>query len=252
MVAVEQKARVEITEHGVASPAGIFGYDTPKALEEHVRYFQEIGGAIVAQDGGALALQCGVASGLVVIEIGKSRGSFVPKLDPGKYGVEHANLGYLLRITKRVVDVAKGQVHAIFGIVPGQWLDGLNSCTLVQPDLEGRGAINLLADGCYQPIEPTPGFRFYTPFQHIPRAGSGFEPKKSRPEFTTYPLYRRLGIMTLSRTQLSELLRAFNSDWSNGPVFARRHKVGEAFTDSDEPKRKTRRRKKKEGLDKWS
>jgi hypothetical protein len=243
---------ITITEHGVMSPSGVFGYDIRKYVPEHLRNFCELGGAKVVPlsenengDDVPIGLQCGVEGGLVVIQVGVNRGDFVPKLDPGSYGVEHTALGNLLTKTKRIVDINNGTTSVIFGIVPNQWPDGIHSCTLVQPDLEGRGAINLLADGSIQPIESTPGYRFYTPFFHTPGAGSGFV---GRDVYTLYPL----GIMTLNREQLSELLRAFNKDWSNGAVFARKNKIGEILTDIP-PKRKAgrRRKKKKEGLDRW-
>lgn len=248
---------ISITENGVMTPNGILGYDKPRTAAEHHDAFTGIGGAkivLIAEknnDDNKLVLECGVNSGLVVIQIGTNRGSFVPKLDPGSYGVEHTNLGNLVTKTKQIIDVNNGTCHLIFGIVPSQWPDGLHTCTLVQPDLKGRRVINLLGDGSIQPIEPTSGFRFYTPFYHIPGAGSAY----SSPNSNVYPLYR-LGIMTLNREQLSELLRAFNRDWSNGPVFARNSKSGGGPLSNDDdvlPKKKTNRwkRKKKEGLDKW-
>jgi hypothetical protein len=234
MVAVERKASfpVSVTEHGVMSPAGVFGFDTPKSAEEHVHSFCDLGGAkLTRAQTDKLALVCGVASGLVVIQVGPGQGSFVPDLNPGRYGVEHTLLGSAISTTKRIVDVKAGTTHAIFGIVPDQWLDGLNSCTLVQPDLEGSGSITLLADNAVHPIEPTPGFRFYTPFHHIPAAGSGALTRAKntvdmipRRDATVYPLYQ-IGVMTLDRMQLSELLRAFNEDWSNGPIFACKNPV---------------------------
>jgi hypothetical protein len=225
MVTIEHKASfpVSVTEHAVMSPAGVFGFDTPKTVEEHYRDFADIGGAKLAYtEQNELALECGVESGLIVIQIGANRGDFVPNLDAGSYGVEHTALGNLLTKTKRVVDINNGTTSVIFGIVPSQWPDGIHSCTLVQPDLEGRGAINLLGDGSSQPTEPTPGYRFYTPFFHNKGAGSGFIDRSD-----VYPLYH-LGIMTLNRSQLSELLRAFNKDWTNGPVFARKNAIGQS------------------------
>jgi hypothetical protein len=139
-------------------------------------------------------------------------------------------LGNILSKTKRIVDVNTGTTHAVFGIVPDQWLDGLNSCTLIQPDLEGRGPIRLLADDAVQPIEPTPAYRFYTPFQHLTGAGLGLLIRgfngelMPRPKVTIHPLYL-IGVMTLDRTQLSELLRAFNPDWLNGSVFERKNPI---------------------------
>lgn len=165
VVIVEEKTSfpsVRITSNGVISSTGIFRFDTPKTIEEHHRDFCELGQArLLYTKPGRLALECGVESGLIVIEIGNGRGSFVPKLKPGRYGVEHTSLGNLVTKTKRVIDVNDGTCHLIFGIVPEQWQDGLSSCALVKTDLEeGRGAINLLADGSAQPIEPTPGLRF--------------------------------------------------------------------------------------------
>lgn len=248
MVTIEQEAGlpVSVTEDAVMSPAGIFEFDTPKTAEEHFHSFCDLGGAkLIHTKNGKPALECGVASGLVVIQIGKGRGSFVPDLDPGRYGIGHTALGNLLSKTKRIVDVKTGTIHTIFGIVSNQWPDGLDSCTLVRPDHEGRGAINLLANGSTHPIEPTPGYRFYTPFFHHPGAGSAFTGGN------VYPLYP-LGIMTLDRTQLSELIRAFNKDWSNGIVFACKNRIGENLTDVNQPSmKKTRTREKKEGLDKW-
>lgn len=246
---------IRITKDGVKSPFGVFGFDVEKTSEEHINDFCKLGGAIIHEQDDGIALECGVKSGLVVIEIGKNRGGFVPDFDPGEYGVQHTNLGNLIAITKRIVDVANCQVHMILGIVPDQWVEGLNSSVLVQPDLQGHGAINLLADGSTQLIEPSPCMRFYTPFYHIPGAGSAFldENRDPHPGVSVYPLYR-LGIMTLDRTQLSELLRAFNADWTNGAVFARKNKIGEIPTDII-PKEKARRRSKKknkEDLDQWS
>ena len=255
----ESKAsfQVTITEHGVTSHAGIFGYDPPKTVEEHYRDFCDIGGAkLIVGDQGEFALQCGVGSGVIVIRIGVNRGDFVSKLDPGRYGVAHTNIGNLLRRTKRIVDTNNRTVHAVFGVVREHWPDGFYSCALVQQDLQGRGAIDILADGSSQPIEPTPGFRFYTPFKHIPGAGGEFltpDGKSIRGDGSVYPLYPT-GTMTLNRVQLSGLLRGFNPDWSNGPVFANANKIGEQQSpQSEEENKKDRRRKKKksEGLDRW-
>ncbi len=250
MVTIEHKASfpVSVTEHAVMSPAGVFGFDKPKTTEEHYRDFADIGRAKLAYtEQNELALECGVQSGLIVIQIGANRGDFVPNLNPVRYGVEHTSLGNLVTKTKRIVHVDTGTTHLVLGIVPNQWPDGLNSSTLVQSNLEACGAINLLADGSTQPIEPTPGFKFYTPFFHAPGAGSGFAGRD------VYPLYV-LGIMTLNRSQLSELLRAFNKDWSNGPVFARKNKIGENLADVEQPKKgraRRKKKKKKEGLDRW-
>ena len=97
--------------------------------------------------------------------------------------------------------------------------------------MQGHGLISLLADDAETPIEPTQGYRFYTPLYHISGAGNGFIIRdqsanivKSRPPTTVYPPYL-IGIMTLDRELLSELLRAFNADWSNGSVFARKNPV---------------------------
>jgi hypothetical protein len=148
----------------------------------------------------------------------------------------------------------------IFGVAPEHWPDGINSCTLVQPDLEGRGVINLLADGSIAPIEPTPGYRFYTPFFHIAGAGGAFltPDHKAKPGRSIYPPYR-IGVMTLNREQLSELLRGFNADWSNGRVFAEKNEIGKQQDQQEQEQgqeqarggRKHRKKKKKEGLDRW-
>jgi len=233
MVAIEHEASfpVSVTENAVISTAGIFVYDRPKTIEEHFHDFCDIGRAkLVQPEPGKLSLVCGVASGIVVLQIGPGRGDFIPDLDRGKYGVGYTMLGNILSKTKRIVDVKTGTTHAIFGILPDQWLDGLNSCTLVHPNLEGRGPIRLLADGAVHPIEPTPAYRFYTPFQHLSGAGLGFLMRGfngelvTRPKVTVHPLYL-IGVMTLDRTQLSELLRAFNKDWINGHVFACKNPV---------------------------
>jgi hypothetical protein len=267
MVATEQKVSfpVSMTEHAVMSPAGIFAFDSPKTAEEHFHSFCDLAGAkLIHAKSDGLALVCGVESGIVVIQIGIGRGSFVPDLNPGRYGVEHTNLGNLVTKTKRIVDVNNRCVHLVFGIVRDQWPDGLNSCTLVQSDLQGRGTIDLLADNSIQPIEPTLGFRFYTPFKRIPGAGNGFlapDGKALNGASSVYPLYP-LGIMTLNRQQLSELLRAFNGEWTNGPVFACKSKIRQDQVDDngddgdtkpEKKKEKTHRRKKqkKEGLDQW-
>src|SRR5215208_4967725 len=213
MLTIEKKDPfpVSVTEHAVMSPAGIFGFDKPKTAEEHYRDFADNGGAKLSYtDRNELALQCGVESGLIVIQIGANRGDFIPNLNQGRYGVEHTSLGNLVTKTKRIFHVDTGTTHLVFGVVPNQWPDGLNSCTLVSSDIEGRGAINLLADGSSQSIEPALGYRFYTPFFHIRGAGSAFAADEN-----VYPLYR-LGIITLNRSQLTELLRAFNRDWTNG------------------------------------
>jgi hypothetical protein len=248
-----------LTEHGAVTPAQIIGYDMPKTAEEHYHDFVDLGGARVNRmENDSVVLECGVQSGLIAIQIEKGRGNFVPNLDPGSYGVDHTLLGNLLIKTKRVIDFKKGVMSLIFGVIGKQWPDGIYSCTLVQRDLKkgggrGGGAIKLLADECGQYIEPTPGYRFYTPFQHISGAGSAFVGKE------TYPLYQ-LGIMTLDRTQLSELLRAFNQDWSNGIVFARKNDVHDDDDDDEStqpppppPGKKGGRkhRKEKEGVDRW-
>lgn len=233
---------VLVTEYGVQSQtAGIFGYDEPKTIEDHYRDFCDIGRARLREPkpGKTLSLVTGVTSGLVVLQIGKGRGSFVPTLSLGKYGVRYTGLGSLFTKTMRIVDVNTGTTHAVFGIDVDQWLDGLNSCTLIQPDPEGRGPIRLIADEAEQPIEPTPGFRFYTPFQHLTGAGSGFLTTDEngdlvpRPRTTIYPLYR-IGIMTLDRTDLSELLRAFNREWTNGSVFSRKNSIKAAPSEEDD------------------
>jgi hypothetical protein len=243
---------ISITENGVMTPNGILEYDKPKTIEEHYNDFCKIGGVrFVNIDKGNLALKCGTQSGIIVIQVGANRGDFVPKLDPGSYGVAHTALGNLFRHTKRIINVNNGTTSVVFGIIPSDWPDGLNSCTLVQYDLEGRGAIILLADCSTQPIEPTPGYRFYTPFFHEPGAGSAFAGcRGSYDGGGVYPLYP-LGIMTLNRFQLSELLRAFNKDWSNGPVFARRSNNIETSPPPQQKKTRSRKKKKKEGLDKW-
>lgn len=242
---------IMVTENGIMTPNGIFEYDIPKSAAEHFNDFCSAGSrglllidkvsfepvkTIASEEDLAnaahrynLAIRCGVDNGLAVLSIGANHGSFVPELKPGRYGVVHANLGSLVTKTKRII-TGSASVSLIFGIQREEWPDGLNSCMLVQPDLEGRGSINLLADNSYQLIEPSinpitaKAYRFYTPFQRILGAGSGFAPDKIKHPSETYPLYQ-LGIMTLNRPQLSELLRAFSKDWSNGPVFARKHSL---------------------------
>jgi hypothetical protein len=178
-----------------------------------------------------LALKCGVESGLVVINIGNGRGDFVPNLKPGRYGVAHTSLGNLLCKTKHVITGA-GNVNVIFGINADDWPDVVRSCVLVEPDMYGRGEISLLADDSYALIEPSihpvtgRQYRFHTPFLHIPGAGGAFLDGVTSNAYVTvtYPLYK-LGIMTLDRRQMSELLRAFNHDWINGPVFAGKNRI---------------------------
>lgn len=171
-----------------------------------------------------LAIQTGVESGCVAINVGKIRGSFVPNLDKGDYGVNHTSLGVLLTTTRRVISPSGSTYSIILGIHRDEWPDGLNSSTLVQPTLDGRGAINLIADGGYQLIEPSVDpitdkrYLFYTPYRHIDVAGSGF--KKQLQD--NHQLFS-LGIMTLTRSQLSELIRGFNKNWTNGSVFARKN-----------------------------
>src|SRR5215212_391474 len=113
--AAQVEPRVQITEAGViSSTAGIFGYDTPKTIQEHEIDFCEIAESkllhtrLEGQD--QLAIICGPKAGsrLVVIDIGVGRGSFVPKLDPGRYGVAHTNVGNLLTKTKRTINVNNG------------------------------------------------------------------------------------------------------------------------------------------------
>lgn len=178
-----------------------------------------------------LELKCGVESGLVVLNIGKGRGDFVPNLKPGRYGVEHTSLVNLLCKTKRIITGA-GNVNLIFGINADDWPDGVRSCVLVEPDVYGRSAIILLADDSYALIEPSihpvtgKQYRFYTPFLHIPGAGGAFLDGVTSNAYVTvtYPLYK-LGIMTLDRRQMSDLLRAFNHDWINGSVFAGKNRI---------------------------
>jgi hypothetical protein len=65
--------------------------------------------------------------------------------------------------------------------------------------------------------------------------------------------------MTLNREQLSELLRGFNADWSNGRVFAEKNEIGKQQDQQEQEQgqeqarggRKHRKKKKKEGLDRW-
>ena len=259
------KLHVSVTQYGViSSTAGIFAFDEPKTIEEHYKDFCDLGGArLINIDKDTLELECGIQSGLVVIQVGVNRGDFVPNLDPGSYGVEHTAPGNLLRRTKRIVNTNDGTTSVIFGIAREHWPDGLNSCVLVQPDTEGHGPINLLADHSTQPIESTPGYRFYTPFYHIPGAGSGFltPERKPREGVSVYPLYP-IGVMTLNRVQLSELLRAFNKDWSNGSVFSCKNAIGKHVADKDEneddvpkkkaaSKRKKKRNDSREGVDNW-
>src|SRR5687767_1902227 len=131
MVAIEQKASfpVSVTEHAVISPAGIFEFDTPKTADEYFHGSCDLSRAkLVHAESGKLALVCGVASGLVVIQIGKNRGSFVPNLRPGRYGVGHTTNANLLTKTKRIIDVQNGTTSIIFGIIRKEWPDGLHSC----------------------------------------------------------------------------------------------------------------------------
>jgi hypothetical protein len=222
---------VSIAEQGVESLTlpKPFTYDEPKSARQQFHDFCNIAEARLRELAlGKLLLVTGIASSLVAIQIRKNGGSFVPNLKPGRYGVEHTTNGNLLIKTKRIIDINTGTISIVFGIIRDEWPDGLNSCTLVQPDTKGRGPIQLLADGSEIPIEPTPGYRFYTPFFHIPGAGSAFitrgpdgEPEAIGPG----PVHRPylIGIMTMDRESLSEILRGFNDDWTNGPVFSRKN-----------------------------
>lgn len=189
-------------------------FDEPKTAEDHFRGFSDVAQARIISDGAnSFALSTGVNSGLVVLKIGKGRGAFCPKLNAGKFGIAHTALGNLLIKTKRIIDTNTGTAHPIFGIIKEQWPEGLFSSTLVQPDAKGNcAAIELLADSAAIPIEPTQGYRFYTPFYHEPGAGGGFVPGgivatdiRPRPGCNVYPPYL-LGIMTLDRPSLSELI----------------------------------------------
>lgn len=175
-----------------------------------------------------LALKCGVDTGLFVLRIGANRGDFVPNLKPGKYGVRHTTLGNLFCKTKRIL-TPSGGFNPIFGIYRDEWPDGLHSSQLVQPDIQGRGGIDLLADGSFALIEPSvdPGtgrqYRFFTPLYHedsIDNSTSRLQ--RSACATVVNPLYE-LGIMTLHREEIVELLHAFNPDWANGPIYANRH-----------------------------
>lgn len=209
-------------------------FDEPKTAEDHFRNFSDVIGARIVCDPNVFALATGIVSKLVVLKIGKGRGAFCPKLNAGKYGIAHTALGNLLIKTKRIIETNTNTTHPIFGIIKEQWPEGLFSSTLVQPDAKNNcAAIELLADKASIAIEPTQGQRFYTPFYHEPGAGSGFVPNgingdeiKCRPGCNVYPPYL-IGIMTLDRSSLAELIRAFNPNWSNGPVFAKKNPVRE-------------------------
>jgi hypothetical protein len=171
-----------------------------------------------------IALKCGIESGLFVLNI-NNRADFVPDLKPGKYGVAHTSIGNNIRQTKRIIDGA-GNTSAIFGIYREEWPEGLYSCPLLgQTDLFGRGTISLLADSAYALIEPSihlhtgNSYRFYTPFKHEPEAGSA---TKSYPAVN---LLYSLGIMTIHRSEVSELVRSIDPDWYNGPVHANKNRI---------------------------
>jgi DNA methylase len=85
-VCAEQKASfpVEVTENGITSSAGFFEFDPPRTMQHHFEQFSSCGVNLVtstAEDNN-LALECGVKSGLMVIQIGINRGSFVPNRMP--------------------------------------------------------------------------------------------------------------------------------------------------------------------------
>jgi hypothetical protein len=177
-----------------------------------------------------IALKCGVDTGLFVLSIGADRGDFVPNLKPGKYGVRHTALGNLFCKTKRIL-TPSGGVNLIFGIYRHEWPDGLHSSQLIQPDIQGRGSIDVLADNSFALIEPSADprtgrqYRFFTPLYHedsLDRSTS--RRQRSACAAVVNPLYE-LGIMTLHREEVVELLHAFNPDWANGPVYANRYSV---------------------------
>ncbi|HEX7031563.1 MAG TPA: hypothetical protein VF172_01045, partial [Nitrososphaera sp.] len=86
---------------------------------------------------------------------------------------------------------------------------GLRSRELVQQTIDGMGPIKLLADGSYLPIEPAGGRRFYTP---LPDLGDGSSALKG-----SAPLgfgLNRLGIVMLDRESITEILHAFDPEWT--------------------------------------
>ena len=144
-------------------------------------------------------------TGLLAIQF-DSRGSYVPKLPAGRYGPEHTYLGNSLLMTKRVVidsaNFTPRSFAVLFGYRLTEFPTGLHSSELVQQTLDGMGNIRLLAEGAYLPMEPAGGRRFYTPLSHT-RGDSAY----------TDMLYS-LGIITLDRESLTEMLRAFNHEWT--------------------------------------
>jgi hypothetical protein len=150
-----------------------------------------------------IAVKCG--NGLFVIEV-NNYGDSKPNLSAGSYGVEHTYLGNSLRQTKRIV--TSKMTAVMFGYYVDEWPEGLHSCTLVHPTLDGKGPISLLAEGKYILIEPSikdgESYRFYTPL-HID--GHPVNPSDN-------PLYE-LGIITLHRDAIEVILSAFDAKWIN-------------------------------------
>lgn len=144
-------------------------------------------------------------TGLLAIQF-INRGSYVPKLPVGLYGPEHTYIGNALVKTKRVVidsaNFPPTSFTVLFGYRLTEFPAGLPSRELVQQTLDGMGTVRLLAEGSYLPIEPAGGRRFYTPLSESVNAlkgsahlGCGLD---------------SLGIITLNRESLEEILRAFD------------------------------------------
>lgn len=145
-------------------------------------------------------------TGLLAIQF-DNRGAYVPKLPAGMYGPEHTYIGNSLLKTKRVVIDSTSFPPRSFAVLFGYHLSefpyGLRSRELVQQTIDGMGPIKLLADGSYLPIEPAGGRRFYTPLSH-----TGGDSKYANMLYS-------LGIITLDRESITEMLHAFDPEWSS-------------------------------------
>lgn len=78
-----------------------------------------------------------------------NRGSYIPNLPTGQYGVEHTYIGNALLHTKRIILDYENWPPKSFAIVFGYFLKdfphGLRTCVLQQPTINGMGPITLLA-----------------------------------------------------------------------------------------------------------
>jgi hypothetical protein len=145
--------------------------------------------------------------GLLAIQF-DNRGPWVPKLPLGQYGPEHTYIGNALLRTKRVIidttNYPPTSFAVLFGYLPSEFPYGLRTRELVQQTLDGMGNIRLLAEGSYLPIEPAGNRRSFTPLSHT--AGDGTNTN-------TNTLYS-LGIITLDRESLTEMMHAFDPGWA--------------------------------------